>query len=254
MTVPDTYRPVLLEKYVFPSVAESVGALLGIEVAFVPRSIVGAVWRADAFPPESTWAVARLGVHLPEGELSAFLVQPLEAALEWGAFGLRKPAGGAGQPGVSPNGEVILDDGLQQDFQAYCEVCNVVACSVLARAWRARMDRPLHITLGEVIATAASRFPADPEGLLVLQATFAYSEPLRHGRPQTGPGKMGADKGASQLSLHTPLLLALPIQLAAAVSWGSSDGTEEKKTQWLATTGQWRWAKSSPAGPGASRR
>jgi hypothetical protein len=230
---PATYKPVMLNSYLFPTVVENVGTVLGIDVGFIPETVVAAKWNKAPFPAASTWAVTRMTINFERAASVAFLLQPLETAMEWGAIGLRRPASQRQAPAVGPDGAVNMTEAQEQDFAAYYEVCNVISCGVLARAWRTKLDKPLFILLDDVAAVTAQRFPAelDAKNLIAVQGIAGYSErkqPSRNGQPV--------------YERLAPLQLILPAPLAAQVLWGVADGEEKKKTDWLAKTGVWRWA------------
>lgn len=232
---PQKYRPVLWENHLLPVVAENLGTLLGIAIDFLPESIVGAYWEPRGFPPRSTWALARFTLNLGQESTPAFLLQPLAEALDWGAIGLRRPPAARQAPEAGPDGSLALSEAQESDLMAYHEVCNVVTCGVLARAWRAKLDRPLYILLDGVSAVTPRDFPAElAEGKhLALQATFGYSErPVRAAKGQP-----------PQHEKRAVWLLVLPEELALRTLWGAPDGKERDKTAWLASTGLWRWAK-----------
>lgn len=233
--VPRTYRPVLWENHLLPVVAENVGILLGITVEPVPESIVGAYWEPRGFPPATSWAVATFTIHLGSEKHAAFLFQPLAEALDWGAIGLRRPPAARRVPDVAADGSLSLDEAQQSDLLAFHEVCNVVTCGVLARAWRAKLEQPLHITLESVSALSPRDFPAVLAECryLAFQATFGYSE--RPVRPAKGQSQ--------QHEKFAVWLLLLPEELALRTLWGAPDGKEADKTAWLARTGRWRWAR-----------
>lgn len=231
---PQKYRPVLWENHLLPVAAENLGTLLGITVHFLPESVVGAYWELHKLPPRSTWALARFTMNLAQESTPAYLLQPLPEALDWGAIGLRRPPAARQAPQARPDGSLVLDEAQESDLLAYHEVCNVVTCGVLARAWRARLDRPLYILLDGVSAVTPRDFPAElAHGrYLALQASFGYSErPLRPVKGQP-----------PQYEKLAVWLLVLPEELALRTLWGAPDGKERDKTAWLATTGLWRWA------------
>jgi hypothetical protein len=233
--VPETFKPVMLESYLFPTVIENIGTVIGIDVGFVENSIVAAKWNRAVFPASSAWALATMSINLDNKTHKAFMLQPLQAALEWGAIGLRRPPAGRQGVTVSADGTIALTEAGEQDFAAYYEVCNVIGCGVLARAWRTKLDRPLVILLDDVAPVTASQFPQDlsAKSLIVVQGTAGYSE---RKLPSTRDGK-------PQYEHHAPLQLILPQALAVNVLWGAADGTEKKKTDWLVKTGTWRWSK-----------
>jgi hypothetical protein len=135
---------------------------------------------------------------------------------------------------IEPDGTVTMTDELEQDFSAFYEVCNVVSCGVLARIWRSKLGRPVVIELNDVVAVTAQHFPAElaRKGLVAVQGTSGYSEkPLPPAKDGTQPYEH-----------YAPFVLILPALLAVDVLWGSDDGTERKKTEWLIKTGEWRWA------------
>ncbi len=229
--VPQKYRAVLWEQYLLPTVAENVATLLGITVGFLPESIVGAYFERGKFPPQSGWALARFRVNLQGQEVLAYLLQPLAEALDWGAIGMRRPPATREAPSVGKDG-VQLSEAQQGDLAAYHEVCNVVTCGVLARAWRAKLGRPLAILLDGVEAVTPAQFPAELEQgkWLILQASFGYSE--RPVKPAKGQ--------SPQYEKQTVWLFVVPESLALAALWGAPDGREKDKTAWLASTGQWK--------------
>jgi hypothetical protein len=231
--VPQTYKPVQLESHLFPTIVENIGTVLGIDVGYVPETIVASIFKPSAFPEDSGWGLAKLSVQLETRTYTAFLMTSLEAAFDWGACGLRRPQAGRQQPEIAPDGSITLTDELEQDFSAFYEVCNVVSCGVLARAWRSKLDRPVVILLDEVIPVSAMQFPAElnAKGLVAVQGTAGYSE-----RKQP-PAK----DGTPVYEQYAPFVLIVPALLAVEVLWGSADGTERKKTEWLIKTGEWRW-------------
>jgi hypothetical protein len=233
--VPETFKPVMLESYLFPTVIENIGSVIGIDVGFVENTIVAAKWNRSVFPADSAWALAKMSINLESTTYQAFMLQPLHAALEWGAIGLRRPPAGRQGVAVGADGTIALTDAGEQDFAAYYEVCNVIGCGVLARAWRSKLNRPLVILLDDVVALTAGRFPQElgAKSLLVVQGTAGYSE---RKLPSARDGK-------PQYEHQAPLQLILPQALAVSVLWGVADGTEKKKTDWLVKTGTWRWSK-----------
>jgi len=233
--VQQKYRPVLWENHLLPVAAENLGTLLGITVHFLPESVVGAYWDPRGFPPRSTWALARFTMNLGQESIPAFLLQPLAEALDWGAIGLRRPPAARRVPEARADGTFELDESQESDLMAYHEVCNVVTCGVLARAWRARLDQPLYILLEQVSAVTPRDFPGElgQSKHLAVQASFGYSErPLRPVKGQP-----------PQYEKLAVWLLVLPEDLALRTLWGAPDGKERDKTAWLATTGLWRLAK-----------
>lgn len=160
--VPQKYRPVLWEQHLLPTVAENLATLLGIAVGFLPESIVGAPFERRKFPAQSGWALARFRINLLDEQVPAYLLQPLAEALDWGAIGLRRPAATREAPVVGKDG-VQLSEAQEMDLAAYHEVCNVVTCGVLARAWRNKLERPLYILLDGVEAVTPEQFPAELE-------------------------------------------------------------------------------------------
>jgi len=229
--VPQKYRPVLWEQYLLPTVAENLSTLLGISVGFLPESIVGAVFDPGKFPARSGWALARFRVNLQDDQVPAFLLQPLAEALDWGAIGMRRPPATREAPVVDKDG-VQLSEAQEMDLAAYHEVCNVVTCGVLARAWRNKLERPLYILLDGVEAVVPAQFPAELRDgkWLVLQASFGYSE--RPVKPQKGQ--------PPQYEKQTVWLFVVPEALALKALWGAPDGKEKDKTAWLVSTGQWK--------------
>lgn len=216
--VPELYRPVLLERHLFPAVAEAVSTLLGIPVGFLPGTVVGARWPAGGVGP-GPWAVARLSVNTAAETRPAFLVQPLGSALEWGAIGLRRPP-------QARSSRLSLSETNPEDLSAYAEVCNVIACNILARVWEEQLERGLFILLEEVTATQE---PEIPDGLVAVQGLFGYQE--RPAAPKSGP---------ADYERRTAWLLALPEDLAARVLWLKTDGNTPQKMDWLLQTGHWR--------------
>lgn len=221
----------LWEQHLLPTVAENLSTLLGISVGFLPESIVGAVFDPGKFPAQSGWALARFHIHLQGEQVPAFLLQPLAEALDWGAIGMRRPPATREAPVVSKEG-VQLSEAQEMDLAAYHEVCNVVTCGVLARAWRTKLERPLSILLDGVEAVVPSQFPAELRGgkWLVLQASFGYSE--RPMKPVKGQ--------PPQYEKQTVWLFVVPEALALKALWGAPDGKEKDKTAWLVSTGQWK--------------
>jgi len=228
--VPELYRPVVLERHLFPSVAEAVGLLLGIPVGFIPGSVVAAPWTAAALAAGG-WAVARLSVNLGPEKLSAFLIQPLEVALEWGAVGLRRPPAGREGPRFDRSGRVELSEANRQDLMAYAEICNVVACGVLARWWEEQLGRSLYVLLEEVVGAHGGGLPEglQADGFAAVQGLFGYQE--RPAPPKASP---------ADYERRTPWLLVMPEGLAEAAIWRAPDGTGPEKTAWLLQTGRWR--------------
>jgi hypothetical protein len=228
--VPELYRPVVLERHLFPAMAETVALLLGIPVGFIPGSVVGAYWTPGALGP-GTWAVARISVHLKSQTWPAFLIQPLASALEWGAIGLRRPPGGREPPQFDRAGSLVLSETNRQDLSAYAEVCNVVACSALARTWEEQLEQSLFVLLEEVVAAAEKTLPEGlrAEGLAAVQALFGYQE--RPAPPKAGP---------ADYERRTPWLLVLPADQVPGFLWRVSDGSGQQKSEWLLTTGSWR--------------
>lgn len=228
--VPELYRPVVLERHLFPAVAEAVGLLLGIPVGFIPGSVVAAPWPAVGLG-SGRWAVARLTVNLGPEKLSAFLVQPLEAALEWGAIGLRRPPAGREPPRLDRAGRLDLSETNRQDLMAYAEICNVVACGVLARSWEEQLGRSLFVLLEEVVGADGGSLPEDlrVDGLAAVQGLFGYQERPAH--PKAGP---------ADYERQTPWLVVMPEGLAVEAVWRTTDGSAREKTRWLLQTGRWR--------------
>ncbi len=229
--VPQKYRAVLWEQHLLPTVAENVATLLGISVGFLPESIVGSYFDRSKFPRQSGWALARFRLNLRGQEVPAYLLQPLAEALDWGAIGMRRPPATREVPSIE-NGNVQLSEAQQIDLAAYHEVCNVVTCGVLARAWRSKLNQPLLILLDGVEAVTPAQFPVELEQgrWLVLQASFGYSE--RPVKPVKGQ--------PPQYEKQTVWLFVVPESLALAALWGAPDGREKDKTAWLASTGQWK--------------
>jgi len=229
--VPQKFRAVLWEQHLLPTVAENLSTLLGITVGFLPESVVGAYFERGKFPAQSGWALARFRVNLQEEHVPAFLLQPLAEALDWGAIGMRRPPATREAPAVSATG-VELSEAQEMDLAAYHEVCNVVTCGVLARAWRSKLERPLYILLDGVEAVVPAQFPAelDQGKWVVLQASFGYSE--RPVKPVKGQ--------PPQYEKQTVWLFVVPESLALKALWGAPDGKEKDKTAWLASTGQWK--------------
>mgnify|MGYP000650149974 CR=1 FL=1 len=228
--VPVLYRPVILERHLFPAMGEAVSLLLGIPVGFIPGLVVGARWIPEALC-SGTWAVARISVHLESQTWPAFLIQPLATALEWGAIGLRRPAGGREPPQLDGTGRLALSETNRQDLSAYAEVCNVVACSALARTWEEQLQQSLFVLLEEVAAADGKTLPEGlrAEGLAAVQALFGYQE--RPAPPKARP---------ADYDRRTPWLLVLPADQAAEFLWRVSDGSGQQKSEWLLTTGSWR--------------
>jgi hypothetical protein len=228
--VPQKYRPVLWEQYLLPTLAENLATLLGISVGFLPESIVGAVFERGKFKPGTGWALARFRINLQEEQVPAFLLQPLAEALDWGAIGMRRPPATREAPVVGKEG-VQLSEAQEMDLAAYHEVCNVVTCGVLARAWRSKLERPLYILLDGVEAVVPAQFPAELENgkWVILQASFGYSE--RPVKPVKGQ--------PPQYEKQTVWLFVVSEVLALKALWGAPDGKEKDKTAWLVSTGQW---------------
>jgi hypothetical protein len=210
--------------------AETVALLLGIPVGLIPGSVVGAYWTPGALGP-GTWAVARISVHLKSQTWPAFLIQPLASALEWGAIGLRRPPGGWEPPQFDRAGSLVLSETNRQDLSAYAEVCNVVACSALARTWEEQLEQSLFVLFEEVVAAAEKTLPEGlrAEGLAAVQALFGYQE--RPAPPKAGP---------ADYERRTPWLLMLPADQVPEFLWRVSDGSGQQKSEWLLTTGSWR--------------
>ncbi len=228
--VPGLYRPVVLERHLFPSVAEAVGLLLGIPVGFIPGSVVAAPWTAAALAAGG-WAVARLTVNLDKAKLLAFLIQPLEVALEWGAIGLPRPPAGREPPRFDRTGRLDLTETNRQDLMAYAEICNVVACGVLARSWEEQLAESLFVLLEEVVGADGGGLPEglQADGFVAVQGLFGYQE--RPASPKAGP---------ADYERQTPWLLVMPEGLAVQAIWRATDGTGRGKTAWLVQTGRWR--------------
>lgn len=229
--IPQKYRPVLWEQHLLPTIAENLATLLGITVGFLPESIVGATFERKRFPAQSAWAFVRFRINLQNEQIPAFLLQPLAEALDWGAIGMRRPPATREVPVPSKDG-ITLSEAQEMDLAAYHEVCNVVTCGVLARAWRNKLGKPLYILLDGVEAVVPAQFPAElDEGKwVVLQASFGYSE--RPSKPAKGQ--------PPQYEKQTVWLFTVPEALALQALWGSPDGKEKDKTAWLISTGQWR--------------
>lgn len=191
-----------------------------------------AQWNPNGFAPGTGWSVALMTLNLESEQHRVALLQPLEVALDWGAIGLRRPAVQRGEPTIHEDGTVELSESQEQDFAAYAEVCNVLGCSVMARAWSDRLDRSLFILLDDVVPAVAPHFPEPllADGFAVIQATIAYAE---------GELIRGRD-GTPQYEHHTPMLLVIPEVVALGALWGAGDGREKRKTEWLLRTGRWR--------------
>ena len=230
--VPQKFRAVLWEQYLLPTVAENLSTLLGISVGFLPDSVVGATFEREKFGAKTTWAVARFHIELQDESIPAFLIQPLADALDWGAIGMRRPPATRETTAEISGGEVLLTEPQQGDLAAYHEVCNVVTCGVLARAWRSKLGRPLAILLDGVEARTPAGFPPElDEGKwVILQASFGYSE--RPVKPVKGQ--------PPQYEKQTVWLFVVPEALALKALWGAPDGKEKDKTAWLVSTGQWK--------------
>ncbi len=228
--VSELYRPVLLERHLFPAMAEAVSTLLGIPVGFIPGSVVGARWVSGA-PGPGAWAVGRILVNHGSNTWPAFLIQPLDVALEWGAIGLRRPPAGRERLRFDGTGCLVLTDINQQDLSAYAELCNVVACGVLARMWEEHLEGDLFVVLEEVIGVDGQNPPEGlrVDGLAAVQGLFGYQE--RPAPPKAGP---------ADLERRTAWLLVLPEDLAVEVLWMKTDSNARQKTEWLLTTGAWR--------------
>ncbi|WP_038037643.1 hypothetical protein [Thermorudis peleae] len=232
---PQRFRLVLWEHHLMPIVAENLATLLGVSVDFLPDSLIAARWDPRGFPARSTWAIARFRVTFEQDETTAFLFQPLAEALDWGAIGLRRPPATRSVPEPAKDGALVLSEAETNDLLAYHEVCNVVTCGVLARAWRSKLERSLVILLDDVQAATPATFPPELAAApyVVLQAGFGYSE--RPVRPVKGQ--------PPQHEKQAVWLFVLPEALAVQTLWGMPDGKEKQKTDWLLTTGLWRWAK-----------
>lgn len=192
--------------------------------------MVAARWTAAGLG-SGGWAVARLTVNLGREKLPAFLVQPLAVALEWGAIGLRRPPAGRESPRLSRTGRLELSDINRQDLMAYAEICNVVACGVLARSWEEQLDRSLFVLLEEVVGADGTNLPEAlrGDGFVAIQGLFGYQE--RPAPPKAGP---------ADYERRTPWLVVMPEGLAADAIWRTTDGSAREKTQWLLQTGRWR--------------
>jgi hypothetical protein len=231
--VPKTYKPVQMESHLFPTIIENIGTVLGIDVEYVPETVIASIFRPSVFPPESGWGLAKMSIEIDGRTYTGFLLTALEVAFDWGAIGLRRPPAGRQQPTIEADGTVTMTDELEQDFSAFHEVCNVVSCGVLARTWRSKLDKPVVILLEEVMPVTAQNFPAElnANGLIAVQGTAGYSE------KKLPPSKDGIPNHEH----YAPFVLIVPALLAVDVLWGSDDGTERKKTEWLIKTGEWRW-------------
>lgn len=230
--IPQKFRPVLWEQYLLPTVAENLAMLLGISVGFLPESIVGATFERSKFKAGSAWALARFRLNLDKEHIPAFILQPLPEALEWGAIGMRRPPAARDTAASVTDGRVHLSEAQEMDLAAFHELCNVVACGVLAREWRNKLNRPLYILLDGVEAATPAHFPPelDQGKWVILQASFGYSE--RPVKPVKGQ--------PPQYEKQTVWLFVVPEALALQALWGAPDGKEKDKTAWLVSTGQWR--------------